>query len=432
MSAPLWLLTLITFSGTLAMHIFVPALPEAARDLGASVGGMQLTVSVYILGLAVGQLAYGPLSDRFGRRPVLMAGLVLYALAGLAAAFAPDVHSLIVARLLQALGGCAGLVIGRAIVRDTALPQEAARRMAMMNLMVAIGPGAAPIVGGALASSLGWRSIFFALALLGIVNLLFSWRLLPESKAPATTAGYSGLARNYGRLLVSPAFLGFAVGGGCATTSMYAFIGASPFIFAHQLNRPTYEVGIYPAIVLAGVWIGSVAATRLIPRLPIDRLAVVGQSLERAGINRLAGCRALRAPERAAGHRADVRLRHRRRRGLAGGAHPGDQRQSGGYRLGLRPLRLFADGRGRDLHRAGGHWQRPRARGGAHPGRRGRDRPDRVLDRAALSRTGDEGLLVNGFYCRQSKPLPSIRRRAAFQSVTPNSGEARCALARAA
>ncbi len=167
MSAPLWLLTLITFSGTLAMHIFVPALPEAARDLGASVGGMQLTVSVYILGLAVGQLAYGPLSDRFGRRPVLMAGLVLYALAGLAAAFAPDVHSLIVARLLQALGGCAGLVIGRAIVRDTALPQEAARRLAMMNLMVAIGPGAAPIVGGVLASSLGWRSIFFALALLG-------------------------------------------------------------------------------------------------------------------------------------------------------------------------------------------------------------------------------------------------------------------------
>ena len=89
MSAPLWLLTLITFSGTLAMHIFVPALPEAARDLGASIGGMQLTVSVYILGLAVGQLAYGPLSDRFGRRPVLMAGLALYALAGLAAAFAP-------------------------------------------------------------------------------------------------------------------------------------------------------------------------------------------------------------------------------------------------------------------------------------------------------------------------------------------------------
>jgi DHA1 family bicyclomycin/chloramphenicol resistance-like MFS transporter len=274
MTAPLWLLTLITFSGTLAMHIFVPALPEAAHALNASMASMQLTMSVYILGLAFGQLAYGPLSDRFGRRPVLMAGLVLYAGGGLAAALVPDVHSLIVARLLQALGGCAGLVIGRAIVRDTALPQEAARRMAVMNLMVAVGPGAAPLIGGALAASLGWRSIFLALALLGIVNLLFSWRLLPETKAAEPDRKGSSLARNYGRLLVSPAFLGYAVGGGCATTSMYAFIGASPFIFAHQLHRPDYEVGIYPAIVLAGVWLGSVAATRLIPRLPIDRLAV--------------------------------------------------------------------------------------------------------------------------------------------------------------
>lgn len=274
MTAPLWLLTLITFSGTLAMHIFVPALPDAALDLRASIGGMQMTMSVYILGLAVGQLAYGPLSDRFGRRPVLMIGLALYAMAGLAAALVSDVHALVIARLFQALGGCAGLVIGRAIVRDTALPQEAARRMAIMNLMVAVGPGAAPLIGGALASSLGWRSIFFALALLGIINLLFSWRLLPESRKSGSSDAGASLLRNYGRLLLSPSFLGFAVGGGCATTSMYAFIGASPFIFAHQLHRPLYEVGVYPAIVLAGVWLGSVAATRLIPRVPIDRLAV--------------------------------------------------------------------------------------------------------------------------------------------------------------
>jgi DHA1 family bicyclomycin/chloramphenicol resistance-like MFS transporter len=274
MSAPLWLLTLITFSGTLAMHIFVPALPEAARSLGASLGEMQLTMSVYIFGLAVGQLAYGPLSDRFGRRPVLVAGLALYTLAGLAACVLDNVHYLIVARLLQALGGCAGMVIGRAIVRDTALPQEAGRRLATMNLMVALGPGAAPLIGGALATAFGWRSIFYALALLGCVNVLFALWLLPESHAPKRGAKVGGLARNYGRLLTSPAFLGFAVGGGCATTSMYAFISVSPFIFAHQLGRPDYEVGIYPAILLAGVWLGSMAATRLIPRLPIDRLAV--------------------------------------------------------------------------------------------------------------------------------------------------------------
>lgn len=274
MSAPLWLLTLITFSGTFAMHSFVPALPEAAHALGASLAEMQATMSVYIFGLAVGQLAYGPLSDRFGRRPVLMVGLVLYAGAGLAAAFVSDAHSLIVARLLQALGGSAGLVIGRAIVRDSALPHEAGRRLAVMNLMIVLGPGLAPLVGGVLAASLGWRSIFFGLALLGIVNLLFSWRLLPETRSADAVPRMAVLARNYGRLLVSPAFVGFAIGGGCATTSMYAFLSASPFIFIQQLHRPDYEAGLYPAIVMAGVWLGTVAATRLIRRLPIDRLAV--------------------------------------------------------------------------------------------------------------------------------------------------------------
>jgi DHA1 family bicyclomycin/chloramphenicol resistance-like MFS transporter len=273
-TAPLWLLTLITFSGTFAMHIFVPALPDAARSLGASIGEMQLTMSVYIFGLAVGQLAYGPLSDRFGRRPLLVGGLLLYTTAGLAASLVPDVHGLIVARLLQALGGCAGLVIGRAIVRDSALPQEAARRMATMNLMVVIGPGAAPLLGGVLATVLGWRSIFYALTLLGALNLIFALWLLPETRAAHVAPKASSLARNYGRLLTSPAFVGFAIGGGCATTSMYAFLSVSPFIFTHQLGRPDYEAGLYPAILVAGLWLGSVAATRLIPRLPIDKLAV--------------------------------------------------------------------------------------------------------------------------------------------------------------
>jgi DHA1 family bicyclomycin/chloramphenicol resistance-like MFS transporter len=272
--APLWLLTLITFSGTLAMHIFVPALPEAAQDLGASIGAMQMTMSVYIFGLAVGQLVYGPLSDRFGRRPILMTGLVLYTITGLAAAFVPNVDSLIVLRLLQAIGGCAGLVIGRAIVRDTALPHEAARRLAVMNLMVAVGPGAAPLVGGLLATTLGWRSIFFLLATLGVVNLAFTWRMLSETREQTSGASLTTLTRNYRQLVVSPSFLGYAVGGGCATTAMYAFIAASPFIFVHQLNRPDYEVGIYLAVLVSGIWLGSMLATRLIARVSMDRLMV--------------------------------------------------------------------------------------------------------------------------------------------------------------
>ncbi len=284
---PLWLLALFTFSGTMAMHIFVPALPFAAESLGASVSQMQLTVSLYIAGLAVGQLVYGPLSDHFGRRPVLMVGLALYTIAGAAASFAPDAHSLIAARLFQALGGCAGLVLGRTIVRDTTSFEDSAKRLAVMNLMVTIGPGAAPILGAALASTLGWRSIFYALTAFGLVNLLLAWKLLPETGQVAAKghADVKALGRNYLALLKSPAFVGYSIGGGCATTTMYAYVASAPFIFVHQLQRPVQEVGFYLAFLIFGIWIGSMLATRLVTRVPMVRLLVVAN-----GISVLAAC----------------------------------------------------------------------------------------------------------------------------------------------
>jgi DHA1 family bicyclomycin/chloramphenicol resistance-like MFS transporter len=277
--APLWLLALLTFSGTLAMHVFVPALPIAAVDLGAAPGSMQLTISLYIMGLALGQLVYGPLSDRLGRRPTLMAGLVLYTAASLAAAAAPDAEVLIVLRLFQAVGGCAGLVLGRAIVRDTALPIEAARRLALMNLMVTLGPGVAPLAGSALAGTLGWRSIFLALAAFGAVNILLSWRLLPETAVTGSSGGTRTLLRNYAGLLRSPAFLGYAIGGGCATTSMYAFIAAAPFVLVQQLGRTGAEVGPIIAVLVLGVWVGSILASRLITRVALRRLLILANLL---------------------------------------------------------------------------------------------------------------------------------------------------------
>ncbi|MEO8858608.1 MAG: multidrug effflux MFS transporter [Burkholderiaceae bacterium] len=271
---PLWLLALITFSGTLGMHIFVPALPFAGKDLGASIAEMQLTVSLYILGLAFGQLIYGPLSDRFGRRSTLMIGLTLYTLSGLAAALAPQVHALIAARLFQALGGCAGMVLGRAIVRDTAGADQSARRLALLSLVTSVGPGTAPMVGGLLASTLGWRSIFYLLCLLGVVNLLCCWKLLPETRQDASSTDVRALARNYGLLLRSPAFLGYAIGGSCSTTAGYAFIAAAPFVFVNQLHRPAYEVGLYLGILVAGASVGAGISSRLIGRVSLTHLLV--------------------------------------------------------------------------------------------------------------------------------------------------------------
>jgi DHA1 family bicyclomycin/chloramphenicol resistance-like MFS transporter len=270
-SVPLWLLALITFSGTVGMYLFVPALPGAAIDLGATTGAMQLTVSLYVLGLALGQPVYGPLSDRFGRRPVLVGGLVLYTLAGLVACLAPNAEVLIVARLFQALGGCAGLVLGRAIVRDTSEAKQAAQRLALLNLMVTVGPGLAPLLGSAVVATAGWRVALVLLCLLGVANLAFTWRLLPETGLRDAPPDGPTLLRDYLRLLGSPVFLGYAVCGGCMTTASYAFFGSAPFIF-RELGRPEHEAGIYLALLIIGISIGNWLASRLIARASIDRV----------------------------------------------------------------------------------------------------------------------------------------------------------------
>lgn len=272
---PLWMLALFTFSGTLAMHIFVPALPRAAEDLGGSIGTMQMTISLYIYGLAFGQLIYGPASDRFGRRPVLMVGLVIYAASGLAAALAPGVAALVAARLFQALGGCAGLVLGRTIVRDISPPAETAKRLAVMNLMITVGPAIAPLVGTALVETTGWRSILLLMSGFGVANLLLAWRLLPETRPPDSGDG-SAFLRHCLHLIRSPAFLGYAIGGGCATTAVFAFIAAAPFIFTQQLHRPPHETGIYLALLVFGMWLGSAMVSRMLGRFSMVKLMVRG------------------------------------------------------------------------------------------------------------------------------------------------------------
>jgi MFS transporter, DHA1 family, multidrug resistance protein len=267
------LIVALTASGTMAMHILVPSLPAMATDLRISAGQAQLTITIYLIGLAIGQLIHGPLSDRFGRRPVLLAALTVYTLAGIAALLAQGAATLILARVFQSLGGCAGLVLGRAIIRDTMPPREAASRLGLVNLVMSLSPAAAPLIGGMVTVAFGWRAIFALLAFLGTATLLAAWLYLPETAAPGSaTGGFTAMLRSYPRLLRSARFRGYAVAGAASTTAFYAFMAASPFIFVDVLHQPTERVGMYYLALMLGLSLGSILASRLVLHVNADRL----------------------------------------------------------------------------------------------------------------------------------------------------------------
>ena len=276
---PLWLLGLLTFSGPVGMHIFVPALPAAAKDLHATPVAMEMTISLYILGLAVGQLLYGPASDRFGRRPALLVGLSLFTIASVAGLFAPDVHTLIVARFFQALGGCSGLVLARAMIRDTSQAHEAARRLALTNLLVTAGPAVAPLIGGGLSALWGWRTILVGLSALGVANFMMAWLLLQETRPEALFVSASQYARDYVGLLRSRQFLGYAVGGACATTSSTRSSPARlSFLLIGCMLRARASDFISRSSSL-GIWLGSLLASQLIARFSLNRFVVVANAV---------------------------------------------------------------------------------------------------------------------------------------------------------
>jgi MFS transporter, DHA1 family, multidrug resistance protein len=278
--APFWLLVAVTATGTLAMHILVPVLPLAAADLGVSRGAIQQAITLYLFGIAGGQLVYGPVSDRFGRRPTLIAALALYVAAGAVAGWATTLSALLIARVVQAVGGCGGLVLGRAIVRDSAGPGEATSRMALLTMVQSLAPGVGPAAGGFLGAWFGWRSIFVLLAALGLVTLGGVLLALPET---AVTRGRAHMLASYMRLLRSRAFCGYMFGGAFTSTTFFAYLTASPFIFTQMLHRPATEVGLYYLAVMAGVPIGSFTSSRLASRVRLTLLLRVMSSVAVAG-----------------------------------------------------------------------------------------------------------------------------------------------------
>ena len=278
--APFGLLVAVTATGTLAMHILIPVLPLAAVDLGVSRGAIQQAITLYLFGIAGGQLLYGPISDRFGRRPTLIVSLALYIAAGVIAGMAATLGTLLMARVVQAVGGCGGLVLGRAIVRDSAGPGEATSRMALLTMVQSLAPGVGPAIGGFLGAWFGWRSIFVMLVALGAATLAGVILLLPET---AASRGSGRMLGSYIRLLRTRIFCGYMFGGAFTSTTFFAYLTTSPFIFTDMLHRPAPEIGLYYLVVMAGVPVGSFSASRLVRRVRPVLLLRVTSAVALAG-----------------------------------------------------------------------------------------------------------------------------------------------------
>lgn len=230
--------------GPLAIDFYLPAFPAMALAFGTDEQHVQLTLAAYFLGLSLGQLAYGPISDRFGRRLPLLSGVALFTLASLACAYAPSLEWLIGARFVQALGGCAGMVISRAVVADKCDAVGAAKVFSQLMLVMGLAPILAPMLGGLLVNTTGWQSIFLVLTGFSAAAGLAVALGLPESMpAHVPRQPLSGALRQYARLVKDSVYLGHALTGGIAIAGMFAYIAGSPFVFIKLYGVPAEHFG---------------------------------------------------------------------------------------------------------------------------------------------------------------------------------------------
>jgi len=230
----------LTAMGPLAIDTYLPALPRIARDLHTSDALVQVSLSVYFVGIALGQAFYGPLSDRLGRKPALYLGLVMFILASVGCALATSVQMLIVFRFLQALGGCAPLVVPRAIVRDHFDQRGSVRMLSILMLVMGLAPILSPLVGGQLLGIFGWRSIFWVHAVYGSVWLMAVAVGLPESLdvARRQRQRIGAVLGIYGRLLRDRAFMAHVLVGALIFAGLLAYISGSPFVFIELFHVP--------------------------------------------------------------------------------------------------------------------------------------------------------------------------------------------------
>jgi MFS transporter, DHA1 family, multidrug resistance protein len=275
------LLVLMTGVAPISLYLLVPALPKLATTFGRDISVAQMTVSLYMVGIACSQIIMGPLSDRFGRRPVLLAGLGLMVVASIACIFAENLPQLIAARFFQALGGASGMVISRAIIRDI---YERERVGAMISLVVAvlmIAQMLSPLTGGLIETAFGWRAIFFLMTAAALSITIGIALALPETRRDrAAGAGFRGDVR---QLATSRAFVGFMLCQVLASQIIFTFAGGGPYIVVMQMGRSSAEYGAWFATTGFAYLVGNLLCVRFAPRHSLEKLIWLGLTLQFGG-----------------------------------------------------------------------------------------------------------------------------------------------------
>lgn len=256
------ILGVLSAFGPLAIDFNLPAFPEIARGLGTDLGAVQLSLASYFVGLAMGQLVYGPVMDRFGRRQPLLCGIALLAFASLLCAWASSMHWLVGARFLQALGGAAGMVISRAVVRDLCTPAEGAKAFSQLMLVTGLAPILAPLAGGWLLGIFGWRGIFYSLAVISALVWVLVFFRLPETlPASAGRPPLRGALGRYGALLSDREFMAYALASAVALAGLFAYISGSPYVFIELYGVPAKHFGwLFGAHALAFILASQINA----------------------------------------------------------------------------------------------------------------------------------------------------------------------------
>lgn len=278
-------LALLSATAPFATDMYLPTLPAVGAEFGAPDSVVQLTLSGFFVGMALGQLMVGPISDVIGRRRLLIAGAIVALVASAIAALSPSIAIFVAARFLQGLGGGACVVLARAMVPDLLSGREAAKTYSLLMAILAIAPAVAPIVGGLLAEPIGWRGIYWVLTGLHAVQLLVVLKIVPETGGQSAT-GQRFLARvlsNYATVLKSPRFWGFLTAMAFAFASMFCYIAASSFVFQQEFGLSPRGYAAVFALNAVGMCVGSFVNSRCIDKLGTKKVMLGGLCLALLG-----------------------------------------------------------------------------------------------------------------------------------------------------